>query len=403
MPSIDWIVILIPIISAFVGWITNVLAVEMMFKPLDFVGVPPYLGWQGIVPANATEFAQKSTTLINDKLINLQTALSSFDANDFTSGHLGAAMDEMTEEILEEFSERMGKASGTPLAEQPKAVIRTLLRKEIGDISTQVLDEVSADVDQYIDSVKIVMDVAEGDRGLIGRVFKEVGSSEFEFIRRSGAYFGLLFGIVQMVAWLLFPAWWVLPVFGFFVGYVTNWLAIKLIFEPSKPKKMGPFVLQGLFHKRQAEVSITFAKMVSGQILNPDNMVQHIMEGPGGPKIIASLNEKISSLLGKYRQNPMFSSVIPAEDWAEIEAETKMRVAAELPKPGGILHSFTAKAFHIFENLSESMANLDSESFESVLRPSFQQDEWKLILAGGVLGLGAGVMQVIFLFGQNFT
>lgn len=39
------------------------------------------------------------------------------------------------------------------------------------------------------------------------------------------------------------------------VGYITNWLAIKLIFEPVDPVKMGPFVLQGLFLKRQDEVS----------------------------------------------------------------------------------------------------------------------------------------------------
>ena len=40
------------------------------------------------------------------------------------------------------------------------------------------------------------------------------------------------------------------------------------------------------------------------------------------------------------------------------------------------------------------------ESFEGVLRPAFQQDEWKLILAGAALGLGAGVLQLVYLFGD---
>jgi hypothetical protein len=44
------------------------------------------------------------------------------------------------------------------------------------------------------------------------------------------------------------------------------------------------------------------------------------------------------------------------------------------------------------------MVNLDPESFEGVLRPAFQQDEWKLIVAGAVLGLGAGVLQVLYMF-----
>ena len=401
MQDFEWIVVVIPVVSALVGWITNVVAVKMMFSPIEFVGLPPYLGWQGIVPANAKDFAGKAAQLITGKLVNLQTALSSFNSQDFASGHLGSAIDSQTEEILGEFDARMTAAGNPPLADQPKAVIRKLLRKEISDISTQLLDEVSADVDSYIDSVQIVMDAAEKDKELIGQIFQEVGDSEFEFVRRSGGYFGLLFGIIQMVAWLLFPIWWVLPLFGFFVGYVTNWLALKLIFEPAKPTKVGPWILQGLFHKRQQEVSVKFATLISGEILNPETMVQHIMDGPGGKKIMDSLTVKIGNLLAKYRENPMFSMAIPANEWSVIEQETIARVREEIPKPGGILYAFTAGAFDIFKNLSESMAQLDSETFESVLRPSFQQDEWKLILAGGMLGLGAGVLQVVFLFGQQ--
>ena len=49
------------------------------------------------------------------------------------------------------------------------------------------------------------------------------------------------------------------------------------------------------------------------------------------------------------------------------------------------------------------MKALDSESFEGVLRPAFQQDEWKLILAGAVLGLAAGVAQLVWMFGDTLA
>jgi hypothetical protein len=38
----NWIVLLIPLISALVGWFTNVVAIKMMFHPVEFVGIPPY-------------------------------------------------------------------------------------------------------------------------------------------------------------------------------------------------------------------------------------------------------------------------------------------------------------------------------------------------------------------------
>lgn len=60
-----------------------------------------------------------------------------------------------------------------------------------------------------------------------------------------------------MFIWLVYDKPWILPAGGAVVGYLTNWLAIKLIFEPVDPVKFGPFVLQGLFLKRQNEVRFT--------------------------------------------------------------------------------------------------------------------------------------------------
>lgn len=57
-----------------------------------------------------------------------------------------------------------------------------------------------------------------------------------------------------MFVWLLYDKPWTLPAGGAVVGYITNWVALKLIFEPVDPVKIGPFVLQGLFLKRQNEV-----------------------------------------------------------------------------------------------------------------------------------------------------
>lgn len=41
-----------PIIAALIGYITKCAAIEMMYRPLEFVGVRPFLGWQGVIPRN---------------------------------------------------------------------------------------------------------------------------------------------------------------------------------------------------------------------------------------------------------------------------------------------------------------------------------------------------------------
>lgn len=56
----------------------------------------------------------------------------------------------------------------------------------------------------------------------------------------------------------------VFPVLGAFVGYVTNYLAIKLLFRP-KRRVLG---IQGLLPKRKAEIARRAGEVVNGYLVN---------------------------------------------------------------------------------------------------------------------------------------
>jgi uncharacterized membrane protein YheB (UPF0754 family) len=40
---------------------------------------------------------------------------------------------------------------------------------------------------------------------------------------------------------MIFPQNWTLPIGGAVVGFLTNWIALKGIFEPINPVRLGPF------------------------------------------------------------------------------------------------------------------------------------------------------------------
>lgn len=398
----EWLVLLIPVFSAIIGWGTNVVAVKMMFYPVDFVGIKPFLGWQGIIPANARDLARRSTDLITDRLINLKQLFEGFDAGEF-SVHLDEAIDELTDQIIAETAAKYAGPMWEGMDEKARDAVRTMVRGEVKDVTVKILADLADQIEDILDLTEIVVDTVHRDRALVGEMFQRVGSEEFRFIKNSGAYFGLAFGIIQMFAWMAYPKWWVLPAFGFFVGYATNWLAIKLIFQPAKPVKVGPFTVQGLFHKRQKMVAKEYAAMVSADIFNSDNMVRRMVNGEPGERVFGIIDNRLDELIDRYRENPMAKAMVPEGDWDDIRAEIKERVRVELPKPGGFLHIFTGKAIDVYGELLDRMTQLDSQSFEGILRPPFQQDEWKLIVAGAALGLGAGILQVVYLFGDQLA
>jgi len=48
--------------------------------------------------------------------------------------------------------------------------------------------------------------------------------------------------------------------------------------------------------------------------------------------------------------------------------------------------------------MSERMRSLSPPEFQDVLRPAFQEEEWQLMLIGGVLGAVAGLAQWLLIF-----
>ncbi|MGB5284096.1 MAG: DUF445 family protein [Polyangiales bacterium] len=396
----NWIVLLIPLISALVGWFTNVVAIKMMFHPVEFVGIPPYLGWQGVIPANALRLAKVSNALITEKLLSLKQLFDeTFNAESF-AGKLGTVIDDVTEQVIDEVANKHAKAMWDNAGEFMQNKVREQVRAEVIEVSRAIAMDMADDIDEIMDIEKTVLEAMERHKALMGEMFYEVGRNEFKFIERSGLYFGFLFGIFQMIVWVLYPAPWILPLAGFFVGYLTNWIAIKLVFAPREPVKIGPVTVQGLFHKRQNEVAEAFGRTVASRVLNADNIVTTVMQSDGAAHMNAIVEHRISELISKYEAHPMAALVLPEEKRPELRAELLDRIQSEWPKPGGFFHTFAGESVDLRGELERRMKSLDRESYEGVLRPAFQQDEWKLIAAGAVLGTLAGVLQLVYIFGD---
>ena len=87
-----------------------------------------------------------------------------------------------------------------------------------------------------------------------------------------------------------------------------------------------------------------------------------------------------------------------ADKFSKMKEEIAKRTMDELP---GVIHysyDYTLKALDMERTICKAMKGLSSAEFEGVLHPVFQEDEAKLIVVGGVLGLGVGFVQLFFLF-----
>ena len=396
-----WIYLSMPVVSALVGYVTNVIAIHMMFHPLEFVGIKaPWLGWQGIIPRRAAKMASISVDTITEHLITQEEIFARLDPERVVDALEGPLQD-MIEDIVDQTMLAHQPALWESLPNMVRVQIYRRVRAEAPEVITQVMDQIKANINQMYDLKDMVITSLTRDKALLNRIFQEVGAAEFRFIGHSGLYFGAMFGLVQMGIWIFFKAWWQLPLFGLLCGYATNWIALQMIFNPKEVVRVGPLRVQGLFMKRQTEVARDYGRLVAGYVLTPANIIEGILKGPYSDKVFDLIGRRVQKTIDAQSSiaKPFVSFAVGTERYRLMKETAVREIIGKLPDALQHVESYANEALDLQNTLSTRLQGLKPTEFEGMLRPAFEQDEWILIAVGAALGFLVGVFQLLFMFG----
>mmetsp|Transcript_15232 Transcript_15232/g.30763 ORF Transcript_15232/g.30763 Transcript_15232/m.30763 type:complete len:408 (+) Transcript_15232:465-1688(+) len=401
-----------PLIAGFVGWGTNVLALEMTFRPIRFVGPELFrikdqpwglFGWQGIIPTKAEKMASICFDLMTTKLLDIQEIFNRLRPEKFSEAMEEGVlllMDEIVNEVAMEYMPGVWKK----LPEDVRDEMVIVAHQASPEFLTAFMTDMQKHVDDILDMKQMTVQACVKNKHLMNKIFKECGDKEFTFIRRSGAYFGFAFGCVQMLIWFFYTGAWILPVAGFLVGWCTNWLALKVIFRPLYPVRVGCWTIQGLFLIRQMEVSETFARVNCVEILHAEAVWESILTGPLRKNFFAMLRAHsivfTERLIGGLK--PVAVASMGGQRFAEMKEDIATKICEKLPTIIDQSYEYMTEALDMENTIREKMKALTPEEFEGVLHPAFEEDEITLIAVGAILGLIVGVLQLFTLFaGQS--
>src|SRR5207302_11362285 len=142
------------------------------------------------------------------------------------------------------------------LPPQVREAVHERVERQLPEIVEGITEDIGLNIDHLLNIKLMVIRQLSRRPELDNRVYQDVGARELRTIINFGFWFGLVLGVpVALLTVYVAPGqkWWLLPLCGIFVGYVTNVMAIKAIFEPVEPRRIGPFVLHGLFLRRQRD------------------------------------------------------------------------------------------------------------------------------------------------------
>jgi len=260
-----------------------------------------------------------------------------------------------------------------------------------------MMNDVKSKIETVFDLSDMVVNVFLRDPGLLNHMFIKCGYDELCFIRDMGAVMGATFGIFQVALWIYWSAGWMLPTFGLVVGMLSNWIALKMIFEPVEPKKLcgGRIVLQGLFLKRQPEVSVEYGRIVASNVLSARNLIPAIISGPCADNLFVLVGSHLHSACDDFTGvvRPVVTLFAGKDRYNHCKRLVADKLIATLENTMLHVERQMDDAMDLEKTLTEKLSALPSADFEGLLHPVFEQDEWKLVLMGGALGVIVGMTQ----------
>lgn len=385
-----------PIVAALIGFVTKIVAIKMMFQPIKFLGIPPYLGWQGIVPRKAAIMASIACDTMTEHLIKPKDIFMKLDPKRVAheiEGPLLAAIEDITRDVASHYQPGLWEVAPDAV----KNLIISRIKAEAPKLVEQIMLDIQNNIDSVFDLKDMVVTNLLRDVPLLNRIFLEAGEGEFRFIRNSGIYFGFVIGCVQAVTWAFTQSPWVMPLFGGFTGWFTDWLALKMVFNPKHPTRyLGLFEWQGLFLKRRKEVAAEYGRLIAKEIITPDRIIDAILRGPLSDRMFGMVQKQVQRLVDEQAglAKPIVVFAVGSRQYQEMKKVIAEKVMERLPEAMKSMEAYAADAIDIENTLVSRMQELTPEQFEGLLRPAFEQDEWILIAVGAVLGFMVGEMQV---------
>jgi uncharacterized membrane protein YheB (UPF0754 family) len=256
-----------PFVASLIGYVTKRVAIEMMFRPVEFAGIPPVLGWQGVLPANAERMASTATEMLTANLVDPKEIFARLDPAQVAKEieqPLLRVVEDVTREVMETYQPRLWEV----LPSTAQQLLLKRVQAEAPRAITKIMREISDNIEDVLDLKHMVVTNLVRNKALLNRLIRDISQPEMRFIARSGIGFGFALGCIQLLVWAVTKSPIVLPLFGLAIGRLTDWLALKLIFLPREPRRFfGLYTWQGVFQKRRDQVAADYGDMIAREII----------------------------------------------------------------------------------------------------------------------------------------
>ena len=181
------------------------------------------------------------------------------------------------------------------------------------------------------------------------------------------------------------------------IGWITNWVAIKMLFRPHKEINFGLFKIQGLIPKRRAEIGTGIANIIQNELISVKDVISNIDR----VEFSKRLNDLIDDVLDKNLKKKV------KEKFPLLQVFFSDKVAKDVGNTiKDIVMENQEKIFEIFSNyaeenidfeviISDKISNFSLDKLEEIITLLAKKELKHIEVIGAILGMLIGAVQYL--------
>jgi len=195
---------------------------------------------------------------------------------------------------------------------------------------------------------------------------------------------------------------WILPTAtGAFIGWGTNWLALKMLFHPRQPWGIGPLKFQGVIPRRKMDIAARLGEMVENELVSHED-IRAALENPEVVEGFRKAAREQAKIFAEERLpglHPMVGMFLTQGMKAKVADMLSAEMDALVPKLGQAVGDGLESSFSFKDLVRKRVEGFSVERVESlllaVLKKEFGFIEWSGAFLGALVGFFQAVLYAL--------
>ena len=181
------------------------------------------------------------------------------------------------------------------------------------------------------------------------------------------------------------------------IGWITNWVAIKMLFRPHREINFGLFKIQGLIPKRKAEIGSGIASIIQNELISVKDVISNIDREEFSKRLNSLIDDVLDKNLKKKVKEkfPLLQMFFTDKVAKDVGNTIKDIVMENQEKIFEIFSNYAEENIDFEVIISDKISNFSLDKLEEIITLLANKELKHIEVIGAILGMIIGAVQYL--------